>query len=97
FDQPVGQVEIDAIGLHGKMGYGRLEAYDADGNLLIRSTSSGLLAGQVETLQVHDPAGRIASVVAFGHAWTEIGLDHLRYGADSQVTTDADGLFRFSG
>ncbi len=97
FDQPVGSVQLDAIGLHGRTSYGRLEAYDAEGNLLTRTSSSGLLAGEVETLQVHDAAGRIASVLAFGHAWTEIGLDHLRYGADSQVTSGSDGIFRFSG
>src|SRR5690606_16718415 len=97
FDQPVGSVELDAIGLHSRSGYGRLEAYDSEGNLLARTSTAGLLAGQVETMRVHDIGGRIASVVAFGHAWSEIGLDHLRYGADSQVTTAADGVVRFSG
>lgn len=97
FDQPVGSVELDAIGLHSRSGYGRLEAYDSEGHLLARTSTAGLLAGQVETMRVHDIGGRIASVVAFGHAWSEIGLDHLRYGADSQVTTAADGVFRFSG
>ncbi len=97
FDQSVGTVELDAIGLGGKEGYGRLEAYDAQGNLLTRTTTAGLKAGEVATMRVHDPSGRIASVLAFGHAWSEIGLDHLRYGAESQVTSDADGIFRFSG
>lgn len=97
FDQPVGVVELDAIGLGSKSGYGRLEAYDAQGNLLTRTTTAELRAGQVETMRVDDSAGRIASVLAFGHAWSEVGLDHLRYGAESQVTADADGIFRFSG
>ena len=97
FDQPVGSVELDAIGLHARSGYGRLEAYDREGNLLTRTSTAGLLAGDVETMRVHDAGGRIASVLAFGHAWTDIGLDHLRYGVDAQVTTGADGMFRFGG
>jgi hypothetical protein len=97
FDQPVGSVELDAIGLRTGLSYGRLEAYDAEGNLLTRVSTGGLQMGEVERMQVRDVAGRIASVQAFGHAWTEIGLDHLRYGVASQVTAGPDGVFRFAG
>ncbi|HBJ33515.1 MAG TPA: hypothetical protein DDZ51_01905 [Planctomycetaceae bacterium] len=99
FDQPVGSVQLDAIGLGSASNpsFGRLEAFDAAGNLLTRFTTSGLSVGQTETMQVNDAAGRIASVQAFGHSFTQVGLDHLRYGAESSVTTTADGVFGFSG
>lgn len=97
FDHPVGRVELDAVGLGSRPGFGRLEAYDADGNLLVRTNSAGLLSGQSETMRVFDNGGRIASVRAFGHARTEIGLDRLRFGVADQQTSDPDGVFRFAG
>ena len=99
FDQPVGNVQLDAIGLGHvtNPSFGRLEAYDAAGNLLTRYTTAALVANQTETMQVSDRAGRIASVRAFGHAFSTVGLDNLRYGAESSVTTSADGVFGFSG
>jgi hypothetical protein len=48
-------------------------------------------------MQVSDSAGRIASIQAFGHSFSTVGLDHLRYGAESSVVTSADGIFGFSG
>jgi len=99
FDQPVGNVQLDAVGLGtaSNPSWGRLEAYDAAGNLLTRYTTAALIAGQTETMQVSDGAARIASVRAFGHSFSTVGLDHLRYGAQSSVVTTADGIFGFSG
>lgn len=99
FDQPVGTVQLDAVGLGhaASPSFGRLEAYDAAGNLLTRYTTAALVSGQSETMQVSDRAGRIASVRAFGHAFSTVGLDNLHYGAESSVTTSADGVFGFSG
>lgn len=99
FDQPVGNVQLDAVGLGtaSNPSFGRLEAYDAAGNLLTRYTSAALIVGQSETMQVSDSAGRIASVRAFGHAFSNVGLDHLRYGVQSSVITSDNGIFGFSG
>lgn len=99
FDQPVGSVQLDAIGLAtgSNSSFGRLEAYDAAGNLLTRHTTSALASGQTETMRVNDSAGRIASVQAFGHSFSTVGLDNLRYGAGSTGITSADGVFGFSG
>lgn len=99
FDQPVGQVDLDAVGLGTafRPSFGRLEAYDADGILLTRYSTEGLIAGQHEAMTVKDVSGRIASVRAFGHAFTEIGLDNLRYGVNAHLETSTDGVFHFSG
>jgi len=99
FDQPVGNVQLDAVGLGNNFSpsIGRLEAYDAAGNLLTRYTTAALVTGQTETMQVSDSAGRIASVRAFGHSTSTVGLDHLRYGAESSIITSANGVFGFSG
>lgn len=99
FDQPVGQVDLDAVGIgnSSRPSFGRLEAYDQNGVLLTRVSTRGLVAGQSETMTVRDNAGRIASVRAFGHALTEIGLDNLRYGVATQTETSASGIFRFAG
>jgi hypothetical protein len=99
FDQPVGNVQLDAVGLGAASNpsFGRLEAYDAAGNLLTRYTSAALVVGQSETMQVSDNAGRIASVRAFGHAFSNVGLDHLRYGVQSSLITSDNGIFGFSG
>ncbi|TVP99058.1 MAG: protein containing Planctomycete extracellular domain protein [Planctomycetaceae bacterium] len=97
FDTPVGEVQLDAVSQGGRVAYGRIEAFDEQGNRITRATSSGLTVSQSETLTVRDDAARIKSIRAFGHARTVIGFDNLRYGAGTQVTTAADGLFRFAG
>lgn len=99
FESPVGLVELDAIGVatFGRSSYGRLEAYDADGKLLTRYTTGELARGEVESMAVRDSGGRIASVRALGHAWTEAGFDNLRYGVSGRVTAGVDGVFRFTG
>lgn len=98
FDEPVGNVELDAVGLSSfSQSFGRLEAYDASGALLSRYSTSGLLTGRSETMVVTDAAGRIASVRAFGHALSDVGLDRLRYGSPSELQTSSDGVFEFSG
>jgi len=99
FDQPVGKVELDAVGLGStfSQSFGRLEAYDESGELLTRYSTSGLVSGQSETMVVTDVSGRIASVRAFGHAMSNIGLDHLRFGVASEFQTSSDGIFEFIG
>ena len=93
-EQAATEVRIDAVGRQAGS-IGRLEAYDSQGNLLDRATSSLLAVGQVETLKVADPQGRIASVRAFGHARTTVALDHLRIGPGLTSQSDAFGVLRF--
>ncbi len=100
FDETVGRVELDAIGLineSGTLSYGRLEAYDAAGTLLDRFTTGKLANLQVAKMVVEDPRGRIASIRAFGHQFSSVGLDSLQFGTQSKVVTGADGVFRFPG
>lgn len=85
-------VEIDAIGSASDT-YGRLEAYDAAGNLLDRFTSSKLGSGQIAKMRVESSIGNIAYVIAGGHAATTVRLDNLRYGPETTVVTFARGQY----
>lgn len=93
FDQAVGEVRLDAIGL-GDLSYARLEAFDEAGNMLARATSEQLGNGQSVTLTVSDPEGRIRSIRAMGHADTAVALRHLRFGFQTTLTTSATGTLQ---
>ena len=90
---PVSHVEVDVVGI-GSGSYGRLEIYDAVGNLIDRVTSELISNLQSETLSITDPSGRIASLRFFGHANTRIALEALRFEIPSVTTTDASGGWR---
>lgn len=99
FDEPVGYVEVDIVGLQDDS-YGRVQAFDAAGNLItrvttdIRNTAGGSLAdGEASTLTLVDPEGRIARIEIAGHADTPIGVTAVRHGVKPQVVTDASGAF----
>lgn len=94
FQEAVGSVSIDAIG-NRVNSYGRLEAYDAAGRLLSRTTSGGLADGEVETLTLTSAAQNIAYVVAYGHAESTVLLDNLVIGTAATATTDASGAYAF--
>ncbi len=74
---------------------GRLEAYDAAGNLLDRETSPALASGATATLTVADPGNQIASVRLFGHEGTEVLVNRVRLGPQLSAHSDASGLLRF--
>ncbi len=94
FDQPVGQVTLDVVGVHDG-GFGRLEAFDAQGQLLTRATSHALATGEVETITVNDPQGRIVSVRASGHAKSEVGFRKISFGIVDTFVTDPGGSWSF--
>ncbi len=97
FAETVGLVELDAIGRAAGGSFGRLEAYDAQGNLLNRFTTGELAVNESMTMRVQNSQGRIASIRAFGHQFSEVGLDQLRFGTQPTAVTQSDGTFRFAG
>ncbi|MCC9656421.1 dockerin type I domain-containing protein [Rhodopirellula sp. JC737] len=99
FDEPVGHLEVDIIGLHDDS-YGRVQAFDSQGNLLtrvttdIRNTPSGSLAeGETSTLVLEDPEARIHRIEIAGHASTSIAVLGVRHGMEAEIVTDASGAF----
>ena len=92
FAEPTSFVSIDAIG-SGPRSYGRLEVYNSQGELLDRVTSAALTVGQVKTLALGRQSADIAYAIVRGHMGTGVKLDHLRHGAQTEVTTDAFGRY----
>lgn len=99
FDSPIGEVSLEAWGLRGWTwpSYARLEAYDADGNLIARTTSDRLERGDSQRLTVHDPNGRIVRIRAVGHAASNVEFGQLQYGVSDSQTVGPGGAFHFSG
>lgn len=95
FDQPVGQATVNVLGL-GDASFARLEAYDASGQMIARVTSDGLSEGEQLALEVTDPNGSIASILAFGHAETSIAITGIQFGFADTYFTDSSGVLAFS-
>jgi len=95
FDSPVSSFSIDAVAdTNGDVG--RLEAYNAEGVLLDRVTTSVLADGDVETMLLERGAADIAYVIARAHYDTELHLDNIIVGPTTEVMTDALGVFRLT-
>ncbi|HCA48789.1 MAG TPA: hypothetical protein DEP12_00190, partial [Planctomycetaceae bacterium] len=94
FDVPQTQVAIDALA-DDTGDVARLEAYDATGNLLVRTTSQVMQEGDSFSLEVNRPSGDIADVIARAHYNTEVLFDNLVVGPQSTTMTDANGNFKF--
>lgn len=92
FATPTSVFEIDAIG-SSNGSYGRLEAYDASGQLLARYTTSNLDNGQVETMRIVRGAAEIAYVIAGGHAGTSVKLDNIQFGPETSTVTGPLGEY----
>ncbi len=103
FDEPVRSVTIDAIAYTDRA-QGKLEAYDASGNLLETYVTANLyvdstLFPRTETMTITRPVADIAYVVMNA----DIGyvmLDHLVFGSDGQdvgMLTYADGSYALTG
>lgn len=95
FNPAVGEVEVDVIGI-GDSSFARVEAYDAGGTLLTRTTSDALAPGETTQVRVSDSLGRIASVRVFGHAGSSVAIERLQFGSLDRVTTDESGAWRIT-
>ncbi len=93
-EEPGGNVTVRFRALD-RLGYGRVEAFDADGNLIARRASEGIGPGEAVEVTVSDPEGRIAAVRAFGHAGIGMAIESIEYGTPSEQTTDASGGWTF--
>ena len=90
FQSPVGSVSIRAYGVSGGS-VARMEAFDAQDNLLERVTTKVLGHNASQQLSINHPD--IAYVIVKGHANTRVVLDDLQWGAISSTTTDALGAW----
>jgi hypothetical protein len=104
FSSPVSRVALDAIG-ESPTAHGRLEAYNAVGQLIGRYTTQSLGTGRSEAMVISRPTPDIDYVIASGHkhlsydqdAATKVNFDNLRYGAPTTVLTDTQGAYAFTG
>ncbi len=92
FDEPTAAISIDAVG-GNQEGYGRLEAYDAAGNLLERYTSGPLQNGTYETMTIERDAADVSYAIVKAHMRSSIRLDDLRVGPLAAMTTDKYGYY----
>lgn len=94
FSTPTTVVEIDAIGASTNS-FGRLEIYNAAGQLLGRYTTAELANGAVETMRLSRGTADIAYAIASGHTVGNVRLDNLRFGAQTQTVTGSQGSYQF--
>lgn len=94
FDQPVGEVNLHAIGL-GDGSFARVEAYDASGAMIGRVASDWIESGEEFVLHISDAKGRIAQIRAYGHADTVVAFDRIDFGFDEVAVSGPGGAFQF--
>ena len=70
------------------MSYGRLEAYNASGQLIARFTTGAITSGAFATMNVSLTAGDIDYVIAYGHLGSSVILDTLQWGPGASSTTN---------
>jgi hypothetical protein len=99
FDQPITKISLDFIGNSTLSGtIGRLEAYNAQGQLIASYNTASLLANQVETMSILRAPGDIKFILAYTTNNGFGRLDNLRYGQPEPVAaTDSDGNYAFVG
>ncbi|MFM8250467.1 MAG: dockerin type I domain-containing protein [Planctomycetota bacterium] len=94
FASPQTTVSVDATGFDGN-DFARLEAYDASGRLLLRTTSQSLASQQTETLTVSRDQADIAYVVAKPHiSGSAVVFDRLQFGAITSTKTAVGVSYR---
>ncbi len=94
FSSPTSVVEIDAIGAAASS-FGRLEVYNASGQLLGRYTTAELRDGGVEKMRIARGTADIAYAIASGNAVGNVRLDNLQFGAETQTLTGVRGQYAF--
>ena len=104
FSSPVLMVSIDFIGDNnpGYTDQGRLDVFDAGGNLLGTYLTGQLGLGDVETMKIERPTADIAYALAGGIDINNAGLlDRLTFNngtvAEPTAVTDAGGQYAFTG
>ncbi len=80
FNEPVSAISIDYIasGFSGEAFAGLLQAFDANGTLIVEDTTAPLFDEQFETLTVSVPSGNIAYALAYPPEDPFGRLDNLR-------------------
>lgn len=97
FGAPVTTVSLKAIsGVLSGTSVGRLDAYDANNNLIGRYTTRALAPGQSEVMTITLTSADIKYVIASSHLETEVLFDTLVVGPQTATTTNADGGFNIS-
>ncbi|MGM0486524.1 MAG: dockerin type I domain-containing protein [Planctomycetota bacterium] len=92
FESPTTFVKIDAIAPHDGS-YGRLEIYDADGELLGRSTTGALREGEVGTLSIGMPTSEISYALVRSTLESTIMLDNLQVGPSATAVSGDFGAY----
>jgi hypothetical protein len=88
-------VSVDVIGGEASS-FGRLEAYNFDGQMLDRVTSRELKSGELARLELAMDRPEIAYVIVKGASNTAIKIDNFRYGPRTSTKTDAFGRYYFT-
>ncbi|EMI58271.1 protocadherin Fat-like protein, partial [Rhodopirellula sallentina SM41] len=100
FFQPVTSVSIDVINWSSSeftTVYGRLDAYNADGQLVASTRSEGVSGTRRSTITVSAPGEEIVRVQAYGDSGSA-SFDTLRYvQPEAAAVTDENGIYEISG
>jgi hypothetical protein len=95
FASPTDSVSLDFIS-DDSADHARMEAYDANNNLLDSYTTASLSTNQFETMTISRPSADIAYVIASGIEGQIGYLDNLHFGSSEPfVITDEDGNYEF--
>ncbi len=92
FDQPTTYISIDAIAL-ADGALGRLEIYDAAGNLLGRTTTGALRENDNSTIAIGVATPKIAYALVRSNSEAAILLDNLQVGPSATVTSGYFGAY----
>ncbi|WP_236625917.1 cadherin domain-containing protein [Rhodopirellula baltica] len=101
FYRPVKSVSIDALGsaFTSLVSYGRLDAFNADGDLIATAVSGVLVNGRRETVTLSVPSDEIVRVEAYSDTTITGGttfgaFDRLTYvQSEASTVTDQDGIY----
>lgn len=92
FSVPVSSVSVSIIA-PGNGSTGRIDVFDAAGNVLATLRTDTLTVGASTTLTLSLPEAQIARAVAYGDFDTEILIDGISFGVPTTAVTDENGAF----